>query len=104
MSADRYSVAAIVCLVAFAAQLAVTFLLDVSGYDPAGNSYLPLQILGAALTLFFVLPGVYLWITGFTRFESWLRVSFGRAILYVAIPILCAAFLQLAGRYEQADT
>jgi hypothetical protein len=102
---DRYSIAAIVSLVAIGVRLAIAIFLFSIGYEESegSGSFLLLQGLGGVLSIVFFLSGGYLWLTGFTRYESWLKESHARAILYFILPGLYAAYIQLAGGYEKAD-
>lgn len=105
VSMDRYSIAAIASLVAVGAKLAIAVFLFSTGYDESDGSslFLLLQVIGTLLSVVYFVAGGYLWLTGFTRYESWLKESFGRAILYFILPGLYATYIELSGRYEHAD-
>jgi hypothetical protein len=103
---DRYALAARTTIASFVAMVVILVLLELSSFNAAtgSNSFIVVQVLGAILTLLLVLPGCYLWITGFRRFEDRLGYWGPKMLLYLTATIIYAVYLQLQSEHEPNDT
>ena len=92
---DKHQLAAKTVIFSFLGML-VLLIFAVSTEPIEGNlSFTLLQIFGGILTIFIFIPGMYLWVTGFERFEIYLNHSASKKFMYVSFTFIYAVYLQL---------
>ncbi len=98
---DRYTAAARSVLYGFVALFALLVIVSyVEPNDEAGNFML---FEGGVFVAAFlvVIPGLYLWVTGFARYKAYLGGYGVRWVIYAAVlPVVYAVYIQLRCRHE----